>query len=72
MNINTISVIVNQVNGQVADILKNVTPATALERYFYPDPGAPVLSLIINAKTSDGNTLTLAITQTEISASIED
>lgn len=71
MNNNTISVVVNQINGSSRDILENDTPKSALNNYFYPDAGAPVSSFVIKAKTSDGKSVTLVITQTDISAIIE-
>jgi hypothetical protein len=72
MTNNTISVTVNQVNGNVGDILVNEKPKTAIDNYFYPDSGAPVSSLIIKAKTSDGKIVTLVLTQTNISATVEE
>lgn len=68
---NLISVTSFLVDGSVCDILENVTPSTAIEQYFSPDTRPPVSSLIIKARTEDGKLVTLAISPTSISATIE-
>jgi hypothetical protein len=71
MTNNTISVTVNLINGTAADVLENVSPKVAINQYFYPDSGAPVTFLTIKAKTNDGKTVTLSLSETNISATIE-
>lgn len=70
MTNNTISVTANLINGSAHDILEDVSPKEAIN-YFYPDSGPPVTFFTIKAKTNDGKTVTLSLSESKISATIE-
>ena len=71
MTNNTISVTVNLINGDQGNVLENVSPKEAINEYFYPDSGPPVTFFTITAKTNDGKTVTLCLSENKISATIE-
>jgi len=67
MNKNTVSVMVYLKYNSSIEMLENSNPKNAIENYFYPDSGAPVLNIIIKAMTQEGKLITLSITDSAIS-----
>ncbi len=61
MAANRISVKGYLVNGSIAEVLINATPKEAIERYFLPDSGAPVQTLVIDIFDSDGKEHSISI-----------
>ena len=66
MKNNTISVTAFIVTGEVNDILSDSTPHDAIENYFCPDMRPPLETIVIKAKTDEGKTVLLSITQNSI------
>lgn len=71
MNKNTISVMVYLKDNSSNEPLVNSNPKNAIQDYFFPDSGAPVLNVIIKAMTQDGKLITLSITDSLIDGHIE-
>lgn len=68
---NTISVIAYIITGDTNEILIDVKPKEAIEKYFMPDMRPPVQTLVIKATTNDGKEVTLSISNSTINASIK-
>lgn len=71
MKNNTISVMVYLKDNSSNELLFNSNPKNAIQEYFYPDSGVPVLNVIIKAMTLEGKLITLSITDTSIDGRIE-
>lgn len=71
MNKNTISVMVYLKDNSSSELLVNSNPKNAIQDYFFPDSGVPVLNIIIKAMTQEGKLITLSITDYSIDGRIE-
>jgi hypothetical protein len=71
MRKNIISVRAYLVNGDVNDILEEASPKEAIESYLFPDMRPPVQTLVMNAVTSDGKQLSISISPTSITATLQ-
>lgn len=71
MTKNTISVSAHIITGGTNEILINATPHDAIENYLCPDMRPPVETIVIKAKTDEGKTVTISVTQNKIYADIE-
>lgn len=68
MDKNTISVRAYLANGDLHEVLENVSPREALSSYFMPNSPAPVQELILKVRTRDGRLVSLYITPDRIEA----
>jgi hypothetical protein len=68
MDNNSVSVRAYLANGDLHEVLENVSPREALTKYFLPDSPAPVQELIVKVRTRDGRLVSLYITPDRIEA----